>query len=107
MSKKLPAIYRSEGTSNKVNKEVYYSFIEEREKQENSFEVQDQNQTVEDTIHQIFNRKGYPFNVPVRIKLPGKEFDTFLAAKTKTTILTLDDEVIPIASILEIKIKKP
>ncbi len=105
MKKKLPAIYRSDGPQKSVNKEAYYSFHEEEPVSFSKDELESE-ATVLETLDKIFNRRGYPFNVPVRIKLPGRVLDTFLAARTKTTILTLDDEVIPIASILELQIKK-
>ena len=110
MEKKLPAIYRSEGTKNVVNKEVYYSFLEpleekKIEKSQNVFSTE--KSKVEITLDEIFHRHGYSFNVPVLIQLPGREIHTFLAARNKSNLLTLDDEVIPIASILNIQIKKP
>ncbi len=119
MNKKLPSIYRSEGTKKFVNKEVFYSYLEEKkldsedkklETEEKNFkreEKTDQTLTINETLYQIFNRKGYSFNVPVHIKLKDKELDTFLAARTQTTLLTLDDEVIPIDSIISLQIKKP
>ena len=109
MSKKLPAIYRSEGTKNRVNKEIFYSFHEEKQ-EEHSPSSQEESSTktsIETTLDTIFKGRGYAFNVPVFIKLPGREIHTFLAARNKSNLLTLDDEVIPIASILELKIKKP
>ena len=112
MNKKLPSIYRSEGTKKSVNKEVFYSYLEDKklETEEKKFEREektDSTLTINETLYQIFNRKGYSFNVPVHIKLKDKELDTFLAARTQTTLLTLDDEVIPIDSIISLKIKKP
>lgn len=105
MNKKLPAIYRSEGTKREVNKEVYYSFLEDRN---GKMEVPiEKHLTIEETLDQIFHRRGYSFNVLVHMKLAGREFDTYLVTRTKTTILTLDDETIPIASILDLQIKKP
>ena len=112
MNKKLPSIYRSEGTKKSVNKEVFYSYLEDKklETEEKKFEREektDSTLTINETLYQIFNRKGYSFNVPVHIKLKDKELDTFLAARTQTTLLTLDDEVIPIDSIISLQIKKP
>ncbi len=106
MKKKLPAIYRSDVPKRKVNKEAYYSFLEEDDsfvEEEKKFESE---ASVLETIEKIFTRRGYPFNVPVQITLPGRVIDTFLAARTKTTLLTMDDEVISIASILKLQIKK-
>lgn len=105
MSKKLPAIYRSGGAKRPVNKEVFYSFLEEVPDTITPLPSHETT-SIEETLDQIFYGRGYSFNVLVHIKLPGREFDTYLAARTKTTILTLDNEVIPIASIIDLQRKK-
>lgn len=62
--------------------------------------------SIEDKINAIFRTRGYPFNIPVTISFAGKTVNTFLATRTNSSIITLDNEVIPIATITSFQIKK-
>ena len=61
MKKKLPAIYRSDGPKKSVNKEAYYSFLEEDTEPIQKTELESE-KTIDATLDRIFKRKGYPFN---------------------------------------------
>ena len=62
--------------------------------------------SIEDKINAIFRTRGYPFNIPVTISFAGKTINTFLAARMGSNIITLDNEIIPIATITSLEIKK-
>ena len=84
--------------SSSVNKVVKKQVIKEEEREEQA--------SIEDKINAIFRTRGYPFNIPVTISFAGKTINTFLATRTNSSIITLDNEVIPIATITSLKIKK-
>lgn len=68
--------------------------------------IKEEQVSIEDKINSIFKTRGYPFNIPVTISFAGKTIDTYLAARTNSSIITLDNEVIPIATITSLQIKK-
>ena len=47
--------------------------------------------SIEDKINAIFRTRGYPFNIPVTISFAGKTVNTFLATRTNSIIITLDN----------------
>lgn len=84
--------------SSSVNKVVKNQVIKQEEMEEQV--------SIEDKINSIFRTRGYPFNIPVTISFAGKTVNTFLATRTSSSIITLDNEIIPIATITSLKIKK-
>lgn len=90
--KKLPRIYQNR-INKKIsnNKEIDY--------------VKNKNTNVRDTLNKIFTGRGYSYNIPVIIETNNKVYDTSIVTRTKTNIITLDNEVIKINDILNITIK--
>lgn len=93
--KKLPEIYKNEINKNINNNKEYCYLEKEEEKKEN----------IEDKIASIFNGMGYSYNIPVTIKTKDKEYHTSLIAKTRNSLITLDNDTIKIADILSIEEK--
>ncbi len=60
---------------------------------------------VQQKIEELLNRNGYLFNVPVRIILEHKTYDTFLAGKVNNHLITLDNDIINIDDIKDFIIK--
>ncbi len=112
MQKKLPKIYQS-SFSHKVdnNNKVFYSFYQNKQSMENypySANLESNHQeekSVESTLRELFQTTGYIFNIPVEIKTSTRTLDTKIAGKVKNTIITLDNDVIPISEIVSIKRK--
>lgn len=93
--KKLPEIYKSNITKNiKNNKEVCYL---------KNIDTRNHNLDVEDVINDIFSGIGYAYNIPVIIDTMNKKYETSLVAKSKDNVVTLDNEVIAIKDIINIK----
>lgn len=95
--KKLPELYKnlnSKPIDN--NKKVYYMKEEIRSNNQDS---------IKDQIEEIFNTLGYSYNIPVEIVTKEKTYKTSLVAKTKENVLTIDNQVIPISSIIQINRK--
>ena len=102
--KQLPPIFKVSSTSIKnINQQVYPVKVNnERAKEEVKGE-----ETVQETLDKIFKTKGYAFNIPVTVYFAGKRVDTYLALRNNDSIITLDNEVIPISTISKIEIKNP
>lgn len=103
--KNLPPIFKVSNSISSNNTSYYKSssvakmpVIKQKEEEEQA--------SIEDKINAIFRTRGYPFNIPVTISFAGKTVNTFLATRTNSSIITLDNEVIPIATITSLKIKK-
>ncbi len=98
--KKLPKIYQNEiNKSIKNNKTVY------RFKNEDSAHrtIQETNNTITETLAEIFNGIGYSYNIPVNIKTKDKTYETTLVAKTSNNVVTIDNEIIPIKDIISLQ----
>ena len=95
--KKLPKIYKEDNLQIKVNNKTKCIVeLNNEEYKENNLNV----------INDIFSGLGYPFNVLLTIKTKKEEKTTSLIEKTEKAIITLDNEIIPIAEILSITRKK-
>lgn len=95
--KKLPKIYKEDNLQIKVNNKTKCIVeLNNEEYKENNLNI----------INDIFSGLGYPFNVLLTIKTKKAEKTTSLIGKTEKAIITLDNEIIPIAEILSITRKK-
>ncbi len=108
MAQNLPPIFKVNNRKSPVdhNTRYVYATTKEEQHQEPVKEVLE-DVSIEDKINAIFNTRGYSFNIPVEIMFAGKKIETFLAARTKNSLITLDNETIPIATITSLNIKKP
>lgn len=105
--KKLPEIFKKNIESSHINnKKVYYASQEEKLFR-NSQKVNNINDniSVEDKIRKLFKSSRYIFNIDVVIKTNKKDYDTKIAGKVKNSLVTVDNEIIPIVEINDIIIK--
>ncbi len=68
--------------------------------------VYDNEKGVTEVLDEIFSGFGYSYNIPVVIKTTSKVYDTFLFIRTKNSVVTTKNEVIPINDIISIHKKK-
>ena len=103
MSKKLPEIFKNNNINNTNNKKICYL----SDKDNNIVNVyrNNDNFSVEDKIKKLFKSSRYVFNINVLIKTDKKDYDTKIAGKVKNSLVTVDNEVIPIVEINDIIIK--
>lgn len=107
MKKELPKIFKKNvdlGHSN--NKRVFYA----SENKETLVKNDDINSyrllsTVEEKIRKLFKSSRYIFNINVIIKTDKKDYNTQIAGRIKNSIVTVDNDVIPIVEINDIIIK--
>lgn len=108
MNKELPKIFRKNvDVSHCHNKKVYYANedkIESLSKADKKVNISSLT-TVEEKIRKLFKSSRYVFNINVLIKTDKKDYDTKIAGKVKNSLVTVDNEVIPIVEINDIIIK--
>lgn len=115
MKKELPEIFKkSVGSEHCNNKKVFYT-SENKEVTSaqqtitstaaNIVNNNSSLSTVEEKIRKLFKSSRYIFNINVLIKTDKKDYDTKVAGKVKNSLVTVDNEVIPIVEINDIIIK--
>lgn len=97
--KDLPPIFKVNNSIKTKNQKYYFEKVSN-----NNLE---KDLSIVDKIDKIFKTKGYAFNIPVEIEFAGKRINTYLALKKNDSIITLDNEVIPISTITSLNIKSP
>ena len=105
--KQLPPIFKVSNNIRDTNQKYYYEKVTNKIKPMEPKKNIDNNLSIEEKINKIFKTKGYAFNIPVTIDFAGKSIDTYLALKKNNSIITLDNEVIPISTITRLEIKSP
>ncbi len=111
MKKELPEIFKKNvDARHSNNKKIYYASDYEKSKMKatndnNTMNVDDTLTMVEAKIRKLLKSSRYIFNINVEIKTDQKVYHTQIAGKVKNSIVTVDGEVIPIASINDIIIK--
>ena len=103
---KKPKVFENEINKNiHNNKEVFDSAKEEFEIREEKEEVHDgqDNSSVVDKITRLLNRNGYIFNVDVLIITRDGQFKTHIASVVNNHIITLDNDVINIDDVVDIR----
>lgn len=103
---KLPKIYQN--TIHKEihnNRKVYYSNHNEIEQKVLDPVVYESFYDIENLIDEIFSQPTYSFNIGLLIHTKDKTYDTSLIAKTRNSVITFDNDVIPIREITSIEKK--
>ena len=96
--KKLPKLYKNEKLNIKNNnKKICY--VERKDNSKNN----NNNNNNRETINKIFNGIGRPYNVKVYLQTKDLSKETSLLAKNSEFIITIDNEKIPIDSIIKIE----
>jgi len=102
MEKKLPKIFKKDITKEHINNaKIYYT---SNNKQVSKVKI-DNSLTVDEKIKKLFKSSRYIFNIGVIIKTAKKEYDTKIIGKIKNSLITVDNEEIPIVEIEDIIIK--
>lgn len=93
---KKPEIFKNENLKI-IDHNTKYCYLDE-ERQDNNL--------VKEVLDEIFNGIGYSYNKKVIIETSDKSITTYLVARSKNSVITLEDEAIPISQIKSITIKK-
>lgn len=110
MNKKLPRIFRNDIDKEiNNNRKVYYvkseendfAFSTRKEKAKSANQTTD----IQEKLNAIFKPGRHSFNVGVEIVTLSKTYDTKIAGKVRDCLITLDNDVIPLKDILDIRVK--
>lgn len=105
MKKDLPKIY-SEGVIQDTNKVVAYTKsdeIEEVREEKKSFNIE---KSVAEKVREIFNSVHYVYKMDVVIETDEGKQVKQLVGKNKNSIITMDNEQIPLSKIKDIYIQE-
>lgn len=109
--KDLPKMYHNKidkeiSNNKKVFSTMYDSIIEASSTNRNSLIDNRKNYTVEQKIYNIFNSPNYIYKIDVTITTDNGTFNKRIVGKTKTNLITMDGEYIPINTVRDIYITK-
>ena len=108
--KELPKMYR-----NKIEREInnnekifctMYNTTNDIENKREDRNIRNNNKTVEQKIADIFNSPNYIYKIDVVIKTDTDTKNKRIVGKTKTNLITIDSEYIPINTIRDIYISR-
>lgn len=105
MEKKLPKIFKKEvSKEHNTNSKIYMNNKDTTVKKKITKDNYN-SLTVEEKIKKLFKSNRYVFNIGVIIKTKNKEYDTKIIGRIKNSLITNEEEVIPIVEIEDIIIK--
>ncbi len=103
--KKLPKIYHSEIKSKKNNLSMYDSLKNNDLKDTaNNFKIDLSNLSVKEKLQKLMNQNNYIFNTKVVLVFQDKEINTSIAGIYNNHIITMDNKIISIDKLIDIKI---
>ena len=105
MDKKLPGIYANKvGGNIGNNKQVFYS--NDREIGDRGSETMTKiEKNINQKINEIFNSTNYIYKADVELRLKSGTVNKRIVGKNAVHLITIENELIPIADILDIKRK--
>ena len=99
MNRKLPKVYANKIENRLNNNErVFCSFNKLKEEEKNS-----KNENIEVKINKLFKSSKYVYKLNVEITTQNGTNIYKIVGKNRTHLVTLDNELIPISSIVDIK----
>ena len=104
--KKLPKIYQSELNKVHNNREVFDSLKEENDNKPSKTKksINYDTLSVREKIKELINQNSYIFNTKVKIIINNTEKECQIAGVVNNHIITMDNEIIKIEDIKDIKI---
>ena len=104
MDKKLPKVFANKVDSKGNNKNTYYS-TDNNEEVNFVFDDNDSDKNINQKLNDIFNSSNYIYKADVIIKLKDKTLTKRIVGRNSTHLITMENELIPISDILDIKAK--
>ena len=94
--KKTPKIYQKEITRNIINNQTKCSL-------KNESSLKKETTDIEMFLKELFNEKRHVYNIKLNIKTKTGNYNTSIIAKNKYNVITIDNKIIPIKDIIDIK----
>lgn len=105
--KELPKMYHNEIDKDISNNEsVFSTMYSKEERVRREIPLSKNNYTIEQKIYNIFNSPNYIYKIDVVITTDKGTENKRIVGKTKTSLITMDNEYIPINTIRDIYIAK-
>lgn len=104
MNNRLPRVFVNKITSIKNNEKVSYGYNDVREAKPNKYETFDEKDNISQKVRRIFNSPNYIFKIKVNLKTKEGTFIKTLIGKNSTSLITIDNEKIPLIDVLDISI---
>jgi len=108
MDKKIPKVFANDVNSCGNNKGIFYSSHDEDidfSASSSDDIVTNNEKNINQKIRDIFNSSSYVYKADVDIKLKSGNVTKRIVGKNSTHLITMDNELIPISDILDIKKK--
>lgn len=104
MKKKLPGVFPGKVKKNSGNnKQVFYS--EKKEIEKNTNDINKPKININQKINKILNSPSYVYKADVIITLKNDTIEKRIVGRNKTHLITIENELIPITDIIDIKLK--
>ena len=104
MKKKLPEIFKNTIDKELDNNEnVYYSATNKPESKINNAAKEVKKNDIREKINKIFLSTSYIYKANVKIITKDKSFSTKIIGRNKNYLITMDNQTIPIDSIIDIE----
>lgn len=104
MEKKLPKVFANNLNGIKNNSTVFYS-ADEKSIDKPKIEKKLKGITVEQKINEIFSSANYIYKAEVEIVLDNETVTKKIIGKNRKNLITMDNELIPIDNIIDIRYK--
>ncbi len=104
--KKLPKIKEFELSKNIHNNKQVFDSLKDNLNTNNKVKINNKRidkLSVKDKIKELINQNNYIFNTKVTLVFKDKEVDTTIAGIVNNHIITMDNEIIKIESLLDIR----
>jgi hypothetical protein len=106
MNKKLPNIFANKVEKKAGNNEkVFYSTHDERTTEETTSVIDVPKKNINQKLNDIFNSSDYIYKADVEIKLKNETVTKRIVGRNSTHLITIDNELIPLTDIIDIKRK--
>ena len=110
MEKKLPSIFANKIEKELTNNEKVYISSKEKEIKEQELETRENKnpnlyeKSIGQKINQILKSKKSLYKIPVKITINNQEIIKYIIGKNTKSLITIENELIPIEEIKDIKI---
>lgn len=102
MNKKLPSIFKN-NISKKTNNKEYCYVSEQKNIEEPIINDNIIIESIDEKINKLFNSKNYIYKIDVDIYLNDQVLKKRIIGRNKTQLITIDNEIIEISEIKDIK----
>ena len=105
MKNNLPKVYANTSVSRNINNKESFHFEKEKIKLDIKSNKKDANDDIKSKIKELFNSVNYVYKIDVEIDTGEGFLEKRIVGKNKNNLITIDNELIPIKQIIDIRKK--